>query len=237
MNWLDSFVTHCSELPEKAREALWARGVTDEQIDAYRIGYVDRVLPEVDLPESFRKWCSVGDRTEDSFILPLTNSLGDIRGVQLRHVERERSGYMTWFAVNDEPILFGLGQAMPYVWASKAIYLVEGAFDLFPVQRVFPGTVSTLTAHINEPLLRLLRRLTSRVVLGYDSDSAGRNSSAYHEKLLRNDFEVRTVTYPRVPMPELGKTSKDPSDLWEAWGETKFQAFLKPICQEGVRDA
>lgn len=230
MTWMGDLAVACAQnLPERARDALYARGVTDEQIALYGLGYVNRTLPEGDYPEHFLKWASIGDRIDDSFVLPLTNVLGEVRGLQFRHVARERAGYMDFIEVNDEAILFGLGQAASHLWAERSVFLVEGAFDLFPVQRVFPGTISTLTARVTEPLLRLLRRLVTRVWLGYDMDDTGRRAGERYQKQLSSEFDARVVRYPRVPMVGTGKLTKDPSDLWETWGDGQFQEFVRSL--------
>lgn len=227
---MGDFVAACSQnIPDRVREALWTRGVTDEQIALYSLGYVARKLPDAGYPESFTKWCAVADRIDDVFVLPLTNALGEVRGLQLRHVDRDRAGYMDFLEVNDEPILFGLGQAASHLWSSRTVYLVEGGFDVFPIQRVFPGTIATLTSRVTDSLLRLLRRLVTRVVLGYDMDSAGRKACERYQKQLTGEFDIRVVTYPRVHMVGTGKLAKDPGDLWEAWGDTRFQEFVRSI--------
>ncbi len=224
------FVTACSQnVPERVREALYARGVTDEQIAHFSIGHLNQKLPTCDYPESFTKWCAVGDRLDDVLVLPLTNVLGDVRGIQLRHVARERAGYMDFIEVNDEAIFFGLGQAAPHLWSEQSVFLVEGGFDLFPIQRVFPGTVATLTARVTEPLLRLLRRLVTRVWLGYDMDDTGRRACDRYQKQLSGEFDARVVSYPRVHMVGSEKLTKDPGDLWETWGDGRFQEFVRSL--------
>lgn len=230
MKWMGDFTTACTQnIPDRVREALWARGVTDEQITLYNVGYVNEVLPPIDYPETFLKWSTIGDRMEDSIILPLTNVLGEVRGLQFRHVARDRSGYMDFIEVNDEPILFGLGQAAPHLWATRSVFLVEGGFDLFPVQRSFPGVVSTLTARVTDPLVRLLRRLVTRVWLGYDMDDPGRRATERSRKQLSGEFDVRVVPWDRVPMIGSDKLSKDPGDLWETWGDGRFQEFVSSL--------
>lgn len=224
------FTRGCSAtLPERVREALWTRGATDEQIALFGVGYVNGQLPPGTYPEAFTKWCSIGDRIEDAIVLPLTNALGEVRGIQLRHVLREQAGYMDFIEANDEAILFGLGQAAPYLWAEGSVFLVEGAFDLFPVQRAFPGTVGTLTARVTEPLLRLLRRLVTRVWLGYDMDEAGRRACERYQKQLSSEFDARVVKWERVPMIGTPKRTKDPGDLWETWGDVRFHEFIRSI--------
>ena len=57
MSWLSDFVESCSTLDEDTREAYWARGVSDEQIESLKLGYSNGELPEdIDFPDGFRKW-------------------------------------------------------------------------------------------------------------------------------------------------------------------------------------
>lgn len=230
MTWFSDFVQYTStRLDDRVREALWARGVTDEQIELFQIGHFDRELPGgIDFPATFLDWSFRGGKLDDVFVLPLTNTLGEIRGLQFRHVERERTGYMDFIEKGD-PVLFGLGQAIPHIWKTRSIFLVEGGFDLFPVQRFYAPTVATLTARVVDPLVRILRRLVDRIWLGYDMDDAGRNASQRFVRQHGKEFShVGIVDYPRARMAD-GKLSKDPSDLWEAWGDPKFSSFLETI--------
>jgi hypothetical protein len=95
VDWLESLVTHAAtRLDERVREAFSSRGVTDEQISVYQMGYLDRELPTLDYPQEFLDWSHHGEKLDDVLVLPLTNTLGVIRGVQFRHVDRDRTGYM-----------------------------------------------------------------------------------------------------------------------------------------------
>ena len=227
MTWVDGLVAFSKgQLDDKAREALWSRGVTDEQIEAYNLGYLNQQLPDLSFPEAFRKWSLGGSKLDDVFVLPLTNTLGDIKGLQFRHVDRARKGYMDYFLDKSEAVLFGLAQAMPYVWETGEVYLVEGGFDLFPIQRIFPGTIATLTARVSEPLVRVLRRFCSKIWLGYDMDATGRRASAKFRKE-HCEFKVYIVEYPLVPHGT-GQT-KDPGELWEEWGDVRLQAHIRSI--------
>jgi DNA primase len=231
---MEDFVKRTSaSLPDRVREALWARGATDEQMTLFQIGHLDGLLPEGNYPQSFLRWCGVEGRLDDVYILPLTNVLGHVRGLQFRHVERAgtfgKSPYLDFIEINDEAIFFGLGQAAETMWSEQRVWLVEGAFDLFPIQRVFPGTVSTLTARVTDPLLRLLRRLVTRVWLGYDMDLPGRRACEKYKKQLDAEFDVRIVNYPKEKMVSSGKVVKDPGDLWETWGDARFQKFVKSL--------
>lgn len=226
--WLDELVAKSQlQVDDRVREALWARGVSDEQIEAFKIGYLNQALPELatSYPDHFLKWSKDGKKLVDGYVFPLTNFLGEIRGIQMRSVERGRQDYMDYFLDEGEPVYFGLGQAATSIWETEEILLVEGVFDFFPVQRVKPFTVSTLTAKVNETFARALKRLVQRVHLFYDDDRTGISGATNFEKEHGAAFTVRRVPYPRG-VTLFGKTVKDPGDLWEAWGDDRLRDHL-----------
>ena len=230
MTWLDELTAHAqTNLSDRVRDALYARGVSDEQVAEYRIGYLDRKLPDFEGMGDFLKWAHQGSRLDDVLVLPLTNTLGVIHGFQFRHVDRARKGYLDFLPYKEESVLFGLGQAMPHVWRTEGIWLVEGAFDLFPIQRHFPGVVATLTARVPENLVRVMRRMVRHVWVGYDMDAAGRSAAADFARGYSGDFRVETVYYPQAHV--LGSTlpTKDPGDLWEAWGDEQLGRFVQSV--------
>lgn len=230
MTWLDDLATAAQGgLNESVLDALSARGVSEAQVTSHGIGYLNGELPDIDFPNTFLEWSGNGAKLRDVFVFPLTNALGAVRGVQFRYVDRARGGYMDFIDGKDEAILLGLAQAMPFIWETRSVYLVEGAFDLFPVQRVFPGTVATLTARVTEPMIRLLRRLVSRIWLGYDADDPGQKAAERFQKNHGHEFNVRIIRYPRIPMVGTDKLSKDPGDIWETWGDSRFQTYLRPL--------
>ncbi len=223
MAWLDEFVAETQrEIPDRVRESLWGRGVTDEQIETFRVGYINRDLPEILLPEAFVRWAS--DKLDDCYVFPITNAIGEIRGLQFRHVVRERAGYMDFLPDQEEAVGFGLAQAMATAWSTEEIMLVEGVFDLLPLQRFFPSIAATMTARVTEPYIRLLRRIVRRVWIGYDNDKTGTRAYLKFLQRYKTEFEIRRLVYPKVG----GKSSKtDPGDLWEAWGDARIKKFLQ----------
>jgi hypothetical protein len=121
-----------------------------------------------------------------------------------------------------------MAQAMPHVWKTKAVWLVEGVFDLFPIQRVHPNVIPTLTNRVSDPLGRLLKRLVTDLWLAFDMDEKGREAVRKTTWNYRKDFTIHDIRLPR-PFSLDGKTRvKDPSELWEAWGDVKFEKFLRP---------
>jgi DNA primase len=229
MSWADDLVSYAQgNLDDRVYEALWSRGVSSEpdQIKEFKLGYLNGTLP-AGVDPAFSDWAHGGKKLKDSFVLPLTNPLGMVMGFQFRSVDQSNKGYLDYFLVRDEPVLFGLSQAIPHLWSTGSVCIVEGAFDLFPVQRVFPYTISTMTARITESLLRWLFRLVHKVYLFYDADSTGRSACREFTGEYRSDFEhLQTLDYPRGVILPNGKPVKDPGNLWEAWGDDQLKLYL-----------
>lgn len=226
MSWLDDFTALSHErLGAKGREALWARGVSDEQIDLFRLGYVNRALPS-GVPEDFVRFSKGGQRLDDSFVLPLTNILGQVKGLQFRHVAPGIRGYLTYYHDRDESVYFGLGQAIPPMWENERAFVVEGAFDVFPIQRVFPETFAALTLGTSEALARLLRRFVKQVWIGYDNDKDGLRACQDFKNDYGAELDVRPMNCPQVRKPD-GKVTKDYCELWEVYGDDRVREYLR----------
>jgi DNA primase len=228
LSWTQQLVDFAeAQVTDRVRESLLSRGVSPAQMEMYHIGYLNQELPSGCSPH-FLEWSKDGSKLDDVFVLPLTTALGEVRGFQFRHVDRKRSGYMDYFLDRREACLFGLHQAIPHIWETRSVYLVEGGFDLFPIQRATPIVFATLTAYTNKATIRLLRRLVDRVWVGYDMDHPGRTGCKNFEKHHGSDFEVYTVTYPRIQ----GAMVKDPGELWEAWGDAQLVPFIRNLMAE-----
>lgn len=228
MSWADDLIDFAQgNLDDRVQEALWCRGASPEQIAEFKIGYLDGVLPS-GVPQAFKEWSHDGSKLKASYVLPLTNPLGVVSGFQFRSVDKSNKGYLDYFLVRDEPVLFGLGQAIPHMWSSDSACVVEGAFDLFPVQRVLPYTISTITAKVTDDLLRWLFRLVRKVYLFYDADSTGRSACREFTKEYHLDFDhLQIMEYPRGVTLSNGKPVKDPADLWEAWGDDRLGPYIR----------
>jgi DNA primase len=221
MNWMQELTSFAAaQVDERVRDALLGRGVSDEQIAQYQIGHLNKLLPD-GVSDNFRKW-AVG-KLDDVLLFPLTNSVGEVLGFQVRSLAQGKRGYSDYLPEKREACLFGLGQALPKMWETRSVFLVEGAFDLFPVQRAFPPVVATLTAGVAPSLARLLRRTVDRVWMGYDMDAPGRRGCDYFARVHGHDFQVYIVKYPNL------EGVKDPGDLWEAWGDSRVIPFIQDL--------
>lgn len=231
MSWADDFIAFSQQnIDESVSEALYGRGLSPEQILEFKLGFIEGSFPS-GIDPKFVQWAK-GNKLKDSFVLPLTNSLSEVLGFQFRSIDKSKKGYLDYFLSKDEPVLFGLGQAVPHIWSSESICVVEGAFDLFPVQRVLPYTVGTITAKITAEFLRWVFRLVRKVYLFYDADKTGREACWSFVGEHRTDFDrLQVMEYPRG-VTLYGKFVKDPADLWEAWGDDRLkQHILKQVME------
>ena len=232
MTWLDDFCLEAhGALTSEVREQLYRRGVTDEQIDGFRIGCLPRAAlpPYVTVAPRFRSWWgSHASQFRNALVFPLTSTLGTVHGLQFRDVDEKVRGYLDYFESKEEPAFFGLAQAMPSVWETEEVWLVEGVFDLCPIQRHRPNVISTMHAGVSKQLARLLRRVVRTLLLAYDMDSTGLSVAYDLARELRGTFEVVIVKFPRVRLPR-GGLAKDPNELWSAWGDVGLGAYLKRV--------
>lgn len=234
---MDDFVSFAHDrVHDDVRDILLSRGVTPEQIALYRIGYIERDLPTLPYPDDFVVWAKHPGRFDRVLVFPLTTSTGTVAGFQVRALDRTRKGYMNYMPYREEAVLFGLAQAMPHVYANESLWLVEGAFDLFPIQRHFPGVVATLTAKVPGTLVPLMRRLARRIFMGYDADPAGESATKQFIREYRSEFDIQHVRYPRVKFPMTDQVIKDPADLWEVWGDEQVGRFVKSVLPTEIFD-
>lgn len=231
MKFLDDFVAYSQDqLCDRAIEGYWDRGVSDAQIQSFKLGYIGDTLPDLD--SSFDGWASKGPPLKDVFVFPLTDLLGEIRGLQFRSVDRLIKGYRTFYANKCEPICFGLGQASVYLFDKRSIFVVEGVFDFFPVQRAIPWVVATLTARVSRGMVRLLKRLVEDIWFGYDLDATGKEAYERFAKYHGHTFDVHNFAFPGVARQD-GTKVKDLNDLWEVWGDAKLVPFVLKAVEEG----
>ena len=204
---------------------LAARGVYEQQVYDLRLGYVPEEVwpPYIDPSKASEEEAYYLDKSKRGFklkgkiIFPMTNAMGSLRGLQVRSPKLDVKDYWKFYSMSSDidAIFFGLDIAMPHIWETQEIVLVEGIFDLFPVQRVFPNAVCVGTARISDLQLKFLKRYVKNVRFMFDNDEFGEGA---YEKFYRNhirDFHS---------IQKLSYLGKDPSASWERLGEEKFKA-------------
>lgn len=220
---------------KEVREYLHSRGVTDETIRTWRLGYAPAAWEELsrylsvkgfskdDMVDagfavrSEKKPGEIFDRFRGRIIFPIFDAAGRPIGVSGRFFERvpgqKEEGEPAKYVNSPETALFkksktlyGFDRAKNAIRKADCILLVEGQFDLVLAhQSGLPFTVALSGTALTEDHLHLLSRLSKRLVLALDADAAGVRAG-----LRSAEMALRAGFDVKVPtFPE----GKDPADI------------------------
>ncbi len=120
-------------------------------------------------------------------------------------------------------VLFMLDRARRAAADEGGVLVVEGYFDCLSLHRAgIVNVVATLGTSLTPEHARLLRRLTSRVVLAYDADPAGRRAAGAGARvLLEAGLEAAVLVLPE---------GKDPDDIVREEGPDRFRELMaRPV--------
>lgn len=117
-------------------------------------------------------------------------------------------------------VLFMLDRARRAIADAGAALVVEGYFDCLSLHRAgVANVVATLGTSLTQEHARLLRRLTSRVILAYDADAAGRRAAGQGARvLLEAGLEPAVLVLP---------AGRDPDDIVREEGVERFRELLE----------
>lgn len=238
--WLDSLVSAASQrllqLPEAhpARAYLRGRGVTDEWLRTYRIGWLDQPQQIQHCTTEFWAWAL--RYGWERMVFPLTDPWGFAFGLQVRHL-REK-GFENWVDPRGRrltPVCFGLHVALPAAYASRRMVIVEGVFDYFAVRPYTEDVLALLTSTVSQAHRKLLSRYCQQVVCLLDMDVPGRRGCV---KLagLPLPADLRQPRDPVVGRPKLPPfrvvfppySEHDPDDLRKAGKVIELLRLTQP---------
>ena len=209
----------------KALNYLRSRGVSDSQVAGLGLGY----FPEETWPpylkgsdidtQSYLQWSSKGFRLRGKLVFPMRNAVGLLRGIQIRSPDKYKKDYSKFYLDRSkvDAIFFGTKMAMPYIWERKEVYLCEGLFDYFPLQRAFPNTLCTGTANVSQKQIEFLLRYVDHVYIAFDSDWGGNEFWKRFERDHGSEFKS---------LQRIEIRGKDISDMWASLGEDRFQRAI-----------
>ena len=207
----------------RAREYLTGRGVPAETIKTFRIGYApddfnamrdklkphfaeevlrasglfsskeksDDGLPTGDLYARFRK----------RITFPIANEAGKVIAFTARALDPDdkNAKYLNspeTLLYTKGNVLFNLDKAKAEMRKSDFAVLVEGQMDCISVYMAGIRNVLAISGTaFTETQVRLLGRFTKRVIVNFDSDTAGATAAEKSIRLLTaEDFDVKVVT-------------------------------------------
>lgn len=209
---------------ERAREYLRSRGLSEETIRAFHIGYapdswdgLSSMLRKKGIPLEVAFTCGLViqrpsggyyDRFRDRVIFPIQDISSEVIGFGARIMG---SGEPKYINSPESPvfkkrkILYNLCGAKNGI-RQAGVTIVEGYMDVVSLHNAgLTAAVATLGTALSEDHVNLLTRFTDNITLVFDGDSAGKSAMLRAlEPFLSNDV---------IPKVALLPAGKDPDDI------------------------
>jgi len=157
--------------------------------------------------KAFLGWATKHWPVWGGLVFPLKDPMGSVTGFQVRllpdQLEAGQNAYSDFQVSRAHPRAFGMHEALPAVWLSQRVVLVEGVFDYFGVRAAgAPDVIANLTANVAGPMRRFLGRYAKLVVALLDTDLPGRAAAFKLQQM--GTFEGFVVSAPVYPAKDAG---------------------------------
>jgi DNA primase len=231
-----------------AREYLAGRGMTEEGIKKFRIGYApdsfnalrDRLSGMAD-QEALRasglfsskeqgdgSQGPIYDRFRKRVMFPICNEGGRVIAFTARTLETGEKAGAKYINSPETPlyskgqVLFNLDKAKPAIRAMEFALLVEGQMDCISVFLAgIQNVIATSGTAFTEQQVAILKRHTQNVVVSFDPDIAGANATEKTLALLIEEgFKVKIVNR------SFRDSGMDPDRFVREMGEADFRTAI-----------
>ncbi len=162
------------------------------------------------------------DVFRDRLMFPITSQTGDVLGFGGRIHDQGEPKYLNspeTIVFNKGKVLYGLAQTSKYIRAEDAVVIVEGYMDLVSLfQAGIKNVAATMGTALTAEHAKLIKRITTNVIVLFDSDEAGQRAAVRSLPLL-----LAAGLYPRgLILTE----AKDPDEFITQFG---YEALQKKI--------
>lgn len=222
-----------------AQDYVEKRGIDEATLQKWEIGYAPEIgealathLKKAGFPLAEAKELFLVDRDGgggyfDKFrgrlIFPIRDERGNLVAFGGRIIGDGNPKYIN---SSDTPIysksrvLYGMDRAKEAIQKEGVAVLVEGYLDVIACHIGGLGTaIASLGTALAEEHVRLLKRWTNRVVILYDSDSAGQKAAERATELL----QAADITVTIADLPE----GEDPDTLLKAQGQAALRRVVE----------
>jgi len=225
---------------EVARTYLSERGISPEMLERFNIGYslnswdkayeylkkkgiAKEILAEAGIIVPKGKGEGYYDRFRGRIMLPIYDRNKMLVGFGGRVMDDTTPKYLNSPETplfSKRQLLYGLDLAQNYIRESGYAIIVEGYMDVIVAHQAgIQNVVGTLGTALTENHLRSLSRLTSEVILTFDSDTAGINAARRSVELfLNSEINAKVLLLP---------AGEDPDSYIRKLGKTSFAELLK----------
>jgi DNA primase len=214
------------------------RGVPKEIIDKYGFGYApeswDYILRRLSGRHGEKKLELAGlvmprkeksgyyDRFRNRLMIPIHSDTGALVGFGGRSLDGSDPKYLNspeGELFNKSRLLYNLHRSKDAMRRIDRAILVEGYFDAIAIDHAgVPGVVASMGTSLTSGQASLLRRSTTRVVIAYDGDDAGRNATLRAAPVLLS----AGLTVSALDL----QGEKDPDTVVEKHGVDRFLEIL-----------
>lgn len=236
--WLTKYYHHLLKYTENGETALdyfRDRGISDETIDLFELGYApneEAVTADFLLKKGFHQQSLIksgilslkGEIAIDPFkariIFPINNHLGKTVGFGGRAIQENHQPKYLNSPENElfhkGSLLYNFDLAKNEIRKKSEVIVLEGYMDVITAyQAGFKNTVATLGTALSETQAKLLKRYTETIIICFDADNAGIQAS-YQAALILQKIGA-DIRIARVP------NQSDPDQYILENGAEKFQ--------------
>jgi len=220
-----------------AREYLARRGIRQETIEEYRLGYappgwtnlvshfrrksVDPALAQtlgLIIPRKRQGWY---DQFRNRIIFPIMNTSGRTVGFGGGAIDETMPKYMNSAesaVYKKSQSIYGIQTAGREIRQRDSVLLVEGYFDLLTLhQSGFRNAVAPLGTALTRDQVRIMKRYSRNFIVLFDSDEAGiRATFRSLDPFMEEEIHPRTVSLPRGYDPDSFVREAGPEALAKA---------------------
>ncbi|PAF50345.1 DNA primase [Helicobacter sp. 13S00401-1] len=220
-------------------EYLTKRGVSEESIEAFKIGYCASSIETMNFIEANKlsksEALELGVITEGNdriyakfanrIIFPIQSNTGNVVGFGGRTLSAEKNiaKYLNSpqsRLFNKSKLFYGYNLAKPYIYNAREVIITEGYLDVIMLfQAGIKNVVATLGTALNEQHVSQLKKLDSKIRLCFDGDGAGVKAAFRAASLLaKHSFDGS------VSIIEGGL---DPADMMRLNKKEEFLSLIK----------
>ena len=226
---------------EAARDYLRERGLGEEVLREFRVGYSptawDKVVGAAQrdgfgpdeviaagLAQRSRGRSGVIDRFRGRIMFPLADHRGKVLGFGARRMHEDDKG-PKYLNTSENDLyqkgkqLFGIHLARPAAGRAGRVVAVEGYTDVLALHQAgIREAVAIMGTAVTPDQLVRLRQAAATIYFALDADAAGQDAMARAARGADGTFELRVV-----PLP----AGTDPADLVQRAGAEAFSALLE----------
>ncbi len=223
-------------LAKQAQEYVKKRKLDNATLKKFQIGYsgnYDDLYKELkskgfsdgEIFESKLVLTSKSGRPNDAFKNRLMFPIKDVKDRVIAFGGRALDDSKPKYINSPDTVCYNKGRNLYALNIAKKtdkdfIIMVEGYMDAVSLhQRGVDNAVASLGTALTERQARLLKRYKSKIIIGYDSDSAGQSATMRGLEILQNmGFDIRILQL---------EGAKDPDEFIIKYGSGKFNLFLQ----------